>query len=121
MNSIPFETLEQIFLNVIEYTHPSTERFPVLTPASKRGVLSARAVWGNYRNFKPLRPLFVQVLEATPFTVSAAGDGRGMISGLDAFSRSEYAHDITTLSFCPMVFRISSTASTFIKTIQGVD
>jgi len=103
-NRIPIEIFEKILLNVAEYTHPTTERFPTFTAASKRGILSARAVWGNYRRVKPLRQLFVSVLEQMPFTVSGPEDERGRISGLEALAKSEYAQDMTTLSFCPMVY-----------------
>ena len=102
-NKIPFEIFEQILNNVVEHTHPSTERFPMLTPASKQGILSAREVWGNCRREKPLRQLYITVLEETVFIMSSQDDERGRISGLEALSRSDYANDITTLNFCPMV------------------
>jgi hypothetical protein len=104
MHNIPLETLESILSNLLEYTYQNNERFPTLTPNSRRGILSARAVWGAFRVYKPLRQLFVGVLEETPFVVTDGKDERGCISGLDALSRSEYACDVTTLSFCPMVF-----------------
>jgi hypothetical protein len=104
MHNIPLEILESILNNLLEYTHQNNERFSTLTPTSKRSILSARAVWGAYRTYYPLRQLFVRVLEETPFVVSGPLDERGWISGLDALSLSEYARDLTTLSFCPMVF-----------------
>jgi hypothetical protein len=103
MHNIPLEILEAILLN-LAHTHQINERFSALTPTSRRSILSARLVWGAYRTTKPLRQLFVQVLEETPFVVTNHKDARGRISGLDAISRSEYARDLTTLSFCPMVF-----------------
>jgi hypothetical protein len=103
MHNIPLEILEVILLN-LAHTHQNNERFSALTPTSRRSILSARLVWGAYRTSKPLRQLFVRVLEETPFVVTNHKDARGCFSGLDAVSRSEYARDLTTLSFCPMVF-----------------
>jgi hypothetical protein len=103
MHNIPLEILEAILLN-LAHTHQINERFSALTPTSRRSILSARLVWGAYRTTKPLRQLFVRVLEETPFVVTNHKDARGCISGFDALSRSEYARDLTTLSFCPMVF-----------------
>jgi hypothetical protein len=102
MDNIPLEILEAILLN-LDHTHQNNERFPTLTRISRRSILSARTIWGAYRTSKPLRLLFVGALEETPFVVSGPEDTRGWISGLDALSRSKYARDLTTLSFCPMV------------------
>ncbi|KAF1913002.1 hypothetical protein BDU57DRAFT_341693 [Ampelomyces quisqualis] len=102
MHGIPLEILRLILSNLAQYE--CYERFPTLTRASKRGILSARVVWGSLRTQNPLRQLFVTALEDTPFVVSGPEDDRGWISGLDELSRSEYAYDMTSLSFCPMVF-----------------
>lgn len=102
IDNIPLEILHLILSNVAQYDYH--ERFPTLTSASKRETLSARAVWAAHRTHYPLRQLFVTALEEMLLTISGREDARGWDSGLDALSRSEYAYDITILSFCPMVF-----------------
>lgn len=105
MNRLPPEILDMIISHIEESECRKSERFPTLTAASKRGILSAREVWCAYRKRIPLRRLFVRVLEEHPFVVSGPEGQRGWISGLDALSRSEYAYDIVTLSFCLMIFK----------------
>jgi hypothetical protein len=102
MDTIPLEILEQILLDVVEYTHPNTERLRTLTAASKRGILGARTVWGNYRHHDPLRRLFLEVLKEVPFT--SYDIGAGNVSLLQALSESEFASDVTTISFCALSY-----------------
>jgi hypothetical protein len=104
MNNIPLEILNCILSRLAEYTSLNTDRFQTLTPASKRGILSARVVWSAYCHENPLRQLFVAILEEVPFTISSRHDPRGFTSRLKELSRSEYATGLTTLSFCPMVY-----------------
>lgn len=100
---LPLELFDQIISNLVEYTTLKTERFSVLTLTSRKSILSARVLWGNYRYRDPLRQIFLCALVEVPFMVSDPAYEVGGLAGLDELSRSPYAPFVTTLSFCPLV------------------
>ncbi|KAF2265922.1 hypothetical protein CC78DRAFT_578773 [Lojkania enalia] len=100
INDLPRETFDKVCRNLLEYEYPTTERFPTLTLASKRGILSARTVWAGLRECSPLRELFVKVLEETPFFTIGT-----RMPDLEAVSQSEYAKLMATLSLCGLILK----------------
>lgn len=79
MHNISLEILILILLHVAQCDY--SERFPLLTLESKRGILSARVVWAGLRTHNPLRQLFVRALEDMVFVMSGPEDKRGWVSG----------------------------------------
>ncbi|KAF2122305.1 hypothetical protein BDV96DRAFT_640354 [Lophiotrema nucula] len=103
MHDLSHDEFWPIIAYLEEYEWLPTERFPTLTPASKRGILSARAVCKDFYSAPSLRGSFLHVLEEHPFTIS-----HDRMLTLEAVSYSLWAQQMTTLSLCGLFFNDSS-------------
>jgi hypothetical protein len=97
MDALSQELLDEVFKGLLQYDLAVTARLRILKPAARQAILNSRLVQRRWNESKVLEPLFVFVLEETPFVWY-----NDRLPILEEIGFSKWGNKMRTLPLCGM-------------------